>query len=207
MKKTRSKSSHRWLQEHEQDHFVRRARAEGYRSRAAFKLLEIQEKDQLIKKGMTIVDLGASPGSWSEVAVKLLNGTGRLIALDILPFRAMEDVEFIQGDFTEDETLSALQKIVGDGQVDLVISDMAPNMSGIVASDIPKSIYLAELALEFAIDVLPKGGALLMKAFHGEGFDDLVSRLHSHFTQVKIRKPKSSRSKSKEVYLVAMGYR
>jgi 23S rRNA (uridine2552-2'-O)-methyltransferase len=203
----RSKSSHRWLRSHFDDEFVKRARREGFRSRAVYKLDEIQHKDRILKPGMTIVDLGAAPGGWSQYAARVLRGQGRIIAMDILPMEPLDGVEFLQGDFREDEVLEALMVKIDDRAIDLVMSDMAPNISGMEAVDQPRSMYLAELAVDFAAQVLREGGDLLFKAFQGEGFDDLVKLLRGQYRQVRIRKPKASRPRSREVYVLARHYR
>ncbi|UCC56097.1 MAG: 23S rRNA (uridine(2552)-2'-O)-methyltransferase RlmE [Gammaproteobacteria bacterium] len=202
----RSKSSHRWLKSHFDDEYVKRAQREGYRSRAVYKLEEIQQKDRLLRPGMTLVDLGAAPGGWSQYAARLLRGKGRIIALDILPMEPLDGVEFLQVDFTEDESLDLLMELLGDDKVDLVMSDMAPNISGMDAVDQPRSMYLAELAVDFAAHVLRKGGDLLFKAFQGEGFDELIKALRLQYRQVRIRKPRASRPKSREVYVLARHY-
>jgi 23S rRNA (uridine2552-2'-O)-methyltransferase len=203
----RSKSSRRWLQEHFADEYVKKAQREGYRSRAVYKLEEIQLKDRLIRPGMTIVDLGAAPGSWSQYATRLLDGRGRIIATDILPMDSLPDVEFIQGDFRDETVFAALLAAIGDQPVDLVMSDIAPNISGVEAVDQPSSMYLAELAVDLAGRVLAPGGDLLFKAFQGEGFDQLIKDLRSRFTKLVIRKPKASRPRSREVYVLARGYK
>jgi len=203
----RSKSSHRWLRSHFDDEFVKHARREGFRSRAVYKLDEIQHKDRILKPGMTIVDLGAAPGGWSQYAARVLRGQGRIIAMDILPMEPLDGVEFLQGDFREDEMLEGLMVIIDDRAIDLVMSDMAPNISGMEAVDQPRSMYLAELAVDFAAQVLREGGDLLFKAFQGEGFDDLVKLLRGQYRQVRIRKPKASRPRSREVYVLARHYR
>ena len=203
----RSKSSHRWLRSHFDDEFVKRARREGFRSRAVYKLDEIQHKDRILKPGMTIVDLGAAPGGWSQYAARVLRGQGRIIAMDILPMEPLDGVEFLQGDFREDEVLETLMVKIDDRAIDLVMSDMAPNISGMEAVDQPRSMYLAELAVDFAAQVLREGGDLLFKAFQGEGFDDLVKLLRGQYRQVRIRKPKASRPRSREVYVLARHYR
>ena len=203
----RRKSSHRWLRSHFDDEFVKRARREGFRSRAVYKLDEIQHKDRILKPGMTIVDLGAAPGGWSQYAARVLRGQGRIIAMDILPMEPLDGVEFLQGDFREDEVLEALMVKIDDRAIDLVMSDMAPNISGMEAVDQPRSMYLAELAVDFAAQVLREGGDLLFKAFQGEGFDDLVKLLRGQYRQVRIRKPKASRPRSREVYVLARHYR
>lgn len=207
----RSKSSSRWLGEHFADEYVKRAQAEGWRSRAVFKLEEIDAKDRLIRPGMTIVDLGAAPGGWSQYAAKKLHGRGRIIALDILEMEPLEGVEILQGDFTDDEPLARLLALTnadaGQRTADLVMSDMAPNMSGMDAIDQPKGMYLAELALDLAVKVLKPGGAFLVKVFQGEGFDAYLNALKTHFARVVVRKPKASRARSREVYLLATGHR
>lgn len=203
----RSKSSQRWLKAHFNDEYVKRAQCEGYRSRAVYKLEEIQRKDRLLKPGITLVDLGAAPGGWSQYAARLLKGTGRIIALDRLPMDPLDAVEFLLGDFRENEVLDLLMEKTGDVRVDLVMSDMAPNISGMDVVDQPASIYLAELAVDFAGNVLGKGGDLLFKAFQGEGFDALIKSLRAQYRQVKIRKPRASRPKSREVYVLARHYR
>ncbi|HLU62499.1 MAG TPA: 23S rRNA (uridine(2552)-2'-O)-methyltransferase RlmE [Gammaproteobacteria bacterium] len=202
----RSRSSARWLDEHFSDEYVRRAQAEGWRSRAVFKLEEIDQKDRLIRPGMTIVDLGAAPGGWSQYCARKLKGKGRIIALDILDMEPIEGVEFLQGDFTEEEPLGRLLDATGH-RVDLVMSDMAPNMSGMDAIDQPKAMYLAELALDLAEQVLKPGGVFLVKVFQGEGFDEFLRRLRLRFAKVTVRKPKASRSRSRETYLLASGLR
>jgi len=201
----RSKSSHQWLKAHFDDEFVKRAQREGYRSRAVYKLEEIQQKDRLLRPGSVVVDLGAAPGGWSQYAARQLGPQGRIIALDILPMDDLPGVEFIEGDFREDEVLDSLMKTLGDAAVDLVMSDMAPNISGMEAVDQPRSMYLMELATDFAANVLCKGGDLLFKGFHGEGFDVLIRNLRSQYHKVLIRKPKASRPRSREVYVLAKG--
>ena len=203
----RTKSSRRWLKEHFDDEFVKRSQQEGFRSRAVYKLEEIDQKDHLIRPGMIVIDLGAAPGGWSQYAAKVLNGRGHIIAMDILPMDPLEGVEFLQGDFREDEVLDLLMEKINSTPVDLVMSDMAPNISGMEAVDQPRSMYLAELAVDFAARVLREGGDLLFKAFQGEGFDTLIKRLRSQYRQVKIRKPRASRPRSREVYVIARHYR
>lgn len=203
----RSRSSQRWLQEHHNDHWVLEARRQGYRSRACFKLLEIQEKDRILRPGMTVVDLGSAPGSWSQVAVRLIGERGRIVASDILFMDSLAGVEFIQGDFTEEAPVQAIRAAVGAGGADLVMSDMAPNMSGINAVDQAGAMYLVELALELAVGVLKPGGDLLVKVFQGEGVDAFRAALRQHFNQVLTRKPKASRPRSREIYLLARGRR
>jgi 23S rRNA (uridine2552-2'-O)-methyltransferase len=206
-KQSRSKSSGRWLQEHFDDHYVKLARKDGYRSRASYKLLELQEKDRLIKPGMTVVDLGAAPGGWSQVAARLVGGKGRVIASDILPMDSIADVEFIEGDFTEQAVLDSILESLNGQKADLVISDMAPNMSGMTAVDQPRSMYLVELALDLARQVLKPGGVFVSKVFQGEGFDELLREMRAEFATVKSRKPEASRPRSREVYQVAAGFR
>ena len=201
----RSKSSNQWLRSHFDDEYVKRAQREGYRSRAVYKLAEIQEKDRLIRPGMTIVDLGAAPGGWSQYAAGILKGQGRIVAMDILPMDELAGVEFIQGDFRDDEVFESLMKNLGQAKADLVLSDMAPNISGMGAVDQPRSMYRVELAVDFADKVLDEGGTLLCKVFQGEGFDPLLANLRSKYSKVLIRKPKASRSKSREVYMLARG--
>jgi 23S rRNA (uridine2552-2'-O)-methyltransferase len=199
-------SSKRWLREHFADPYVKQAHHAGLRSRAVYKLQEIIERDKLFKIGMTVVDLGAAPGSWSELAVKCVGQKGRVIALDILPMQPIEGVEFIQGDFTEDRVLDNLMSIVGNAKVDWVLSDIAPNMSGIESVDQPRLIAAAELALDFAIKVIEPskvGGGFLVKVFQGEGFDQFLVEVRKHFKKVVIRKPKASRGRSREVYILA----
>ena len=203
----RSKSSSRWLQEHFKDTYVKKAHATGARSRAVFKLEEIQQRDRLIKPNMTIVDLGAAPGGWSQFAAKTLKGQGRIIALDILPMPGLEGVEFIQGDFTSDEVLQALRGSLQGAKVDLVMSDIAPNMSGVGDVDQARAMHLAELALEFTREALRHGGSFLVKVFQGQGFQEYLKALRGDFHEVTARKPKSSRARSPEVYLLARNYR
>ena len=203
---SRSNSSTKWLQEHFNDFYVKKAHTEGYRSRAIYKLKEIDDKDHLLKPGMTVVDLGASPGGWTQLVSQKLSHSGKIFALDILPMDALPDVEFILGDFREDLVLEELQRKVPARSVDLVLSDMAPNMSGTVAVDILRAMYLAELAFDFSITMLKPGGTLLMKVFHGTGFEELVKQARQHFGKVVIRKPLASRSRSRETYLLAKGF-
>ncbi len=190
------------MQQHVTDHWVQQAQARGYRSRAAFKLLEIHEKDQLFRRGMTVVDLGSTPGSWSQVARELVGDEGRLFALDILPMDPLPRVDFIQGDFREDKVLAELESRLAGRQVDLVISDIAPNLSGNRTTDQARSIYLNELALDFASRWLRPGGHFVVKVFQGEGYPDFMEQMRQHFKQVLTRKPKASRDKSTEVYLL-----
>lgn len=203
----RSKSSARWLREHFTDEYVKRAQEEGYRSRAAYKLMEIDEKDRLLRPGLTVVDLGAAPGGWSQLAARLMGGQGAVIALDVLPMEPLPGVEFIQGDFRETAVLERLMAMLNGRPVDLVISDMAPNTSGIKAVDQPRGMYLAELALDFAGQCLRSGGDLLVKVFQGEGFDPFLKSLRAGFATVAPRKPKASRARSAERYLLARNYR
>jgi 23S rRNA (uridine2552-2'-O)-methyltransferase len=199
----KSKSSRRWLAEHIDDQYVKMARQQGFRSRAAFKLTELDEKYRLMRKGMRVVDLGAAPGSWTQVVSRILGDSGQVIALDILPMEPLAGVTFIQGDFTEDEPLALLEATLDGQNVDLVLSDLAPNMSGMGAVDQPRIMYLAELALAFAEKWLEPGGNLVVKVFHGEGFDDYVKQTRSVFEKVKVCKPSASRSRSREVYVLA----
>ncbi len=193
------------MQEHLNDEFVKRAQKEGYRARAAYKLIEIDDKDKLIKPGMTIVDLGSTPGSWSQVAVQRLKGNGKVIALDILDMTGIAGVTFIQGDFREEAVLKQLQEAINNKPVDLVIADMAPNISGVKDVDQAGAAYLTELALEFSRDWLKPNGNFLVKVFIGAGFDDIVKTMRLHFDKVVTRKPKASRDRSSEVYLLGLG--
>ena len=202
---TRSKSSQRWLKEHFSDPYVKKAQAEGLRSRAAYKLEELVERDRLLKPHMTVVDLGAAPGGWSQWIRHELGATGRVIALDILEMPTLAGVEFLHGDFRDDAVLSQLESALGGEPVDLVLSDMAPNMSGVDAVDLPRAMHLAELAMEFADHHLRLGGTLLIKLFQGVGFDDYVRELRRRYTKVAIRKPAASRRRSTEVYALAQG--
>ncbi|AEA66934.1 MULTISPECIES: 23S rRNA (uridine(2552)-2'-O)-methyltransferase RlmE [Pseudomonas] len=203
----RSKTSLKWLQEHFNDPFVKMAQKDGYRSRASYKLLEIQERDRLIRPGMSVIDLGAAPGGWSQVTSRLIGGQGTLIASDILEMDSIPDVTFIQGDFTEDAVLAQILEAVGKNEVDLVISDMAPNMSGLASVDMPRSMFLCELALDLATRVLKPGGDFLIKVFQGEGFDEYHKSVRKQFEKVTTRKPKSSRDRSREQYLLGRGFR
>ena len=201
-----SKSSKKWLQEHFNDVYVKKAQAEGYRSRAIYKLKEIDEKERLFKPGMTVIDLGAAPGGWTQYVSEKLGGYGTIVALDILPMDALAGVECILGDFQEDSVLEQLMSLVPVRSIDVVLSDMSPNMSGNVAIDIPRAMYLTELAFDFSSKMLKPGGVMLMKVFHGTGFDDLVKQVRLQFERVVIRKPLASRSRSRETYLLAKGY-
>ena len=204
---SRSKSSGRWLQEHFDDEYVRLAQAQGYRSRAVFKLKEILEKDRFIRPGMTIVDLGAAPGGWSQYLRPLLGKTSKLVALDILEIDPIEGVDFIQGDFREAEVLQALTDVLSGAVVDVVLSDMAPNMSGNKGVDQPGAMYLAELALDTAKTLLRKDGCFLVKVFQGEGFEAYQKEVQGLFGKTVIRKPKASRPRSNEVYLLGKGFK
>ncbi|AXH63779.1 23S rRNA (uridine(2552)-2'-O)-methyltransferase RlmE [Providencia huaxiensis] len=203
--KKRSASSSRWLQEHFSDKYVQQAQKKGLRSRAWFKLEEIQQGDKIFKPGMTVVDLGAAPGGWSQYVVSQIGHNGRVIACDLLPMDPIVGVDFLQGDFRDEAVLAALLERVGDKKVQVVMSDMAPNMSGTPAVDIPRSMYLVELALDMCRSVLAPGGSFIVKVFQGEGFDDYLRDIRSLFTKVKVRKPESSRARSREVYIVATG--
>ena len=203
----RSKTSKSWLREHFDDKYVKQAQIDGYRSRSAYKLLELQEKDKLIRLGMTIVDLGAAPGGWSQVAATLAGDAGQVVALDILPMDPIPRVAFVQGDFREETVYSRLLDLINNRPIDLVISDMSPNISGLKAVDIPRAMYLAELALELAMQVLSPGGCFLVKVFQGEGFQAYRGQILKQFTSLVTRKPESSRSRSREVYLLARGFR
>jgi 23S rRNA (uridine2552-2'-O)-methyltransferase len=203
----RSKTSQNWLKEHFNDPYVKMAQKDGYRSRASYKLLEIQEKDRLIRPGMTVIDLGAAPGGWSQVTSRLIGGQGRLIASDILEMDSIPDVTFIQGDFTEDAVLANILEAVGNTQVDLVISDMAPNMSGTPEVDMPKAMFLCELALDLAERILKPGGNFVIKIFQGEGFDSYLKDARKKFDKIQMIKPDSSRGSSREQYMLAWGYR
>lgn len=203
----RSKSSQRWLKEHFDDPFVKQAQKDGYRSRASYKLLEIQEKDHILKNGMTVIDLGAAPGGWSQVVSRIIGEHGRLIASDILSMDSIADVTFIQGDFTDDKVFETLLETINHQPVDLVISDMAPNMSGMRSVDQTKAMLLCELALDMALKVLKPGGCFLIKIFQGEGFDAYLQMVRQSFDKVQIRKPNSSRDRSREQYLLAKGFK
>ncbi|MBX2823796.1 MAG: 23S rRNA (uridine(2552)-2'-O)-methyltransferase RlmE [Gammaproteobacteria bacterium] len=199
----RSKSSGRWLREHEEDRFVQQARRENYRSRAVYKLIEIDAREQLLTEGITVVELGAAPGGWTQYIERKLGHRGRIIATDILPMDALGDVEFIQGDFTEQSVLDALIAAMGDARADLVLSDMAPNMSGVAVSDQARAMYLAELALDTASRLLKPGGHFVTKMFQGRGFEEICTEMRQTFEKLHIRKPEASRSRSSEIYAVA----
>jgi 23S rRNA (uridine2552-2'-O)-methyltransferase len=203
----KSQSSRRWLSEHFRDEYVKRARQEGLRSRAVFKLKELDERHRLLKPGMTVVDLGAAPGGWSEYAAGRVGKQGRVMALDILPMEPVEGVTFIQGDFREDRVLEELRCAIDQRPVQLVLSDMAPNLSGMKAVDQPRAMHLAELALELAREVLAPGGAFLIKLFQGEGSDAFLREVRKSFAACSIKKPDASRARSREVYLLASGFK
>ncbi|KAF0812583.1 Ribosomal RNA large subunit methyltransferase E [Andreprevotia sp. IGB-42] len=198
----RTKSSNAWLHEHVNDHYVHQAQKDGFRARAAYKLLEINDKDRLIRQGMWVADLGAAPGSWSQVAAKLVGGQGRVFALDILEMPFIPGVDFIQGDFREEAVLAEYTRLLGGREVDLVICDIAPNITGNAVTDQARSFYLCELALEFARDHLKPGGDFLVKVFQGSGYNEYMTEMRATFTQVLSRKPKASRDRSTEMYLL-----
>lgn len=202
----RSKSSQRWLGEHFSDEFVKKAQQEGYRSRAVYKLKEIQEKDRIIQPCMKMLDLGAAPGGWSQYATQLIGRKGRIVASDILPLDPLPFVEFVLGDFRDDAVLAEILGLLGDDKADLVISDMAPNMSGVDAVDQPRAVHLCELALDMARQVLKPGGAFLVKLFQGAGSEEYMREVRSSFKTVKVRKPAASRPRSREVYVLAQGF-
>jgi len=202
----RSKTSKKWLKDHFDDVYVKKSKEEGYRSRASYKLLEIQRRDMLFKSGMTVLDLGAAPGGWSQVAAELVGKRGRVLASDILPMDSIANVEFVQGNFAERQVLDELLNRLSGARADLVISDMAPNMSGIKDIDQPQVMYLAELALDMSKSVLKPGAYFLVKVFQGEGFESFRQELRKNFDTVKTRKPKASRPKSREIYLLAGDY-
>ncbi len=206
-KKKRSASSTRWLKEHFDDQYVQKAQKLGLRSRAVFKIEEIQQRDRLIRSGMTVVDLGAAPGGWSQYSVEQVGDKGRVIACDILPMDPIAGVDFLQGDFREEAVLAALLERVGDSKVDVVMSDMAPNMSGTPAVDQPRSMYLVELALDMCKQVLAPNGSFVVKVFQGVGSEEYLKEVRALFTSVKVRKPDSSRARSREVYIVATGFK
>ena len=202
----RSKSSQRWLGEHFSDEFVKKAQQEGYRSRAVYKLKEIQEKDRIIQPCMKVLDLGAAPGGWSQYATQLIGRKGRIVASDILPLDPLPFVEFVLGDFRDDAVLAEILGLLGDDKADLVISDMAPNMSGVDAVDQPRAVHLCELALDMARQVLKPGGAFLVKLFQGAGSEEYMREVRSSFKTVNVRKPAASRPRSREVYVLAQGF-
>ena len=200
------KRDQKWLDRHVNDPFVQKAQVDGYRSRAAYKLIALDEKDHLFKKGMTVVDLGAAPGGWLQIAKALVGPKGKVIGIDLLPIEPIDGVDFIQGDFRDDEPYQKLLELTKDQPVDLVMSDLAPNLSGNKGIDMPRVIYLLDLALEFAQQTLKPEGTLLMKAFHGEGLEAYVKNLKQYFKVVKWRKPEASRAKSSEIYILAQGF-
>ena len=202
MKNARSRKT--WIKDHVNDFFVKQANKDGYRSRAAYKLIEISERDNLLKPGMTVVDLGATPGGWSQVAANKVGLNGRVFSLDVLEMKTLPGVTFIQGDFEEESTLTELRKKLGERSVDLVISDMSPNISGIAISDQARCMYLAELALEFSIAQLNSDGNFLVKVFQGSGFEQFMNTMRMSFKQVSTRKPKASRGRSNEIYLLGL---
>jgi 23S rRNA (uridine2552-2'-O)-methyltransferase len=202
----RSKTSNRWLEEHVNDPYVKRAQVDGYRARAAYKLIELNDKDKLIRPGHLVVDLGSAPGSWSQIAGRLVGVKGRVVASDILPMDSLENVDFIQGDFTEESVFKQIMDLLGGSQADLVICDMAPNISGVAVADQAASMYLVELALDMARKVLKSKGDFVAKVFQGEGFEDYVKEVRTSFAKVVIRKPDASRPRSREVYVVAKGF-
>ena len=203
----RSKTSAGWLKEHFDDEYVKRAQQEGYRSRASYKLLELNERDHLVKPGMTVVDLGAAPGGWAQIAADIVGRKGQVIALDILPMDPIPEVIIVEGDFREEAVLQQLLSEIDGRPVDLVMSDMAPNISGMNTVDQPRAMYLADLALDLARNVLKPGGDFVAKIFQGEGFEAYMKELRSSFAKVQIRKPKASRPRSREVYVVARSYK
>ncbi|WP_150910944.1 23S rRNA (uridine(2552)-2'-O)-methyltransferase RlmE [Marinobacter halotolerans] len=203
----RSKTSDRWLKEHFDDVWVKKSREDGYRSRASYKLIELDKKDRIFRPGQVVVDLGAAPGGWSQVAVERVGDQGAVIASDILGMDAIAGVDFVRGDFTEQAVLDELLGLLGDRQADVVISDMAPNMSGMAAVDIPTAMGLVELALDMACQVLKPGGVFAAKVFQGEGFESLLSEMRKSFTTVVSRKPDSSRARSREIYQVCKGFK
>jgi 23S rRNA (uridine2552-2'-O)-methyltransferase len=203
----RSKSSGSWLSRHVRDPYVRQAQKDGYRSRSAYKLIELNEKDHLIRPGMRIMDLGSAPGGWSQVAGRIVGAKGRVLATDILPMDGLANVDFIQGDFTDEKIVQQLLDWLGGGKFDLIISDIAPNITGIASADQASSIYFLELALDTVCKTLKPGGTFVAKMFQGVGSDAYVKTLRGHFEKVAIRKPAASRKESREVYLVAKGFR
>ncbi len=203
----RSKSSSRWLQEHVSDPYVKRAQKEGYRARSSYKLLELDERDRLLRPGLRVVDLGAAPGGWSQVAARRVGDKGHVLATDILPMDALAGVDFIQGDFREESVLAEILERLGGEPVDLVLSDMSPNISGVSSADQAASIYLLELALDMVRRVLKPGGTFVAKLFQGAGSDEYLKEVRAAFEKVAIRKPAASRSRSREVYVVAKGFK
>ena len=203
----RSKSSRRWLDEHVNDPFVKRAQKDGLRSRSSYKLIELNEKDKLIRPGMLVMDLGSAPGGWSQVAGGIVGEKGRVLATDILPMGGLDNVDFVQGDFTEDAVFQQVLDMLDGRQPDLIVSDIAPNISGVAAADQAASMYLVELTLDMVRQVLKPGGNYVVKVFQGEGSDEFLKDVRSSFEKVVIRKPEASRPRSREVYLVAKGFK
>jgi 23S rRNA (uridine2552-2'-O)-methyltransferase len=203
----RSKSSHQWLQEHVNDPYVKQAQRDGYRSRASYKLIQLHEKDKLIRPGMLVVDLGSAPGGWSQVAARLVGEKGRVVATDILPMDPLQNVEFIQGDFTDEAVLNEILRLLGGHKPDLILCDIAPNISGVSSADQASSMYLVELALDFARQALEPHGDFVAKVFQGAGSDAYLKDVRTSFDKVLVRKPAASRSRSREVYLVAKGFK
>jgi 23S rRNA (uridine2552-2'-O)-methyltransferase len=203
----RSKTSNRWLEEHVNDPYVKRAQVDGYRARAAYKLIELNEKDKLIRSGNLVVDLGSAPGSWSQIAGRMVGVKGRVVASDILPMDTLENVDFIQGDFTEESVFNQIMDLLGGNKADVVISDMSPNISGVAVADQASSMHLVELALDMARNVLKPKGDFVAKVFQGEGFDEYVKEVRTRFDKVVIRKPDASRPRSREVYVVGKGFK
>lgn len=203
----RSKSSNRWLEEHVNDPYVKKAQVDGYRSRASYKLLELIDKDRLVRPGMLVLDLGSTPGGWSQVVAPLVGRQGRVIASDILPMTPINHVDFVLGDFTEDEVFNQIMERIGGAGVDLVMSDMAPNISGVDAADQASSMYLVELALDMARQTLKPGANFVAKVFHGEGYEQYLKDMRGSFDKVVVRKPEASRSRSREVYVVGKGFK
>ncbi len=203
----RSKSSNNWLSEHVNDPYVKRAQVDGYRTRASYKLIELIDKDKLVRPGMVVVDLGSAPGGWSQVVAPLVGAKGRVVASDILPMNAIAEVDFIQGDFTEETVFDQIMDLIGDAPIDVVISDMAPNISGVNAADQASSMYLVELALDMAKQILKPKGSFVAKVFQGEGYDEYLKEVRASFDKVLIRKPEASRARSREVYFVAKGFK
>ncbi|MBE1298518.1 MAG: 23S rRNA (uridine(2552)-2'-O)-methyltransferase RlmE [Alteromonadaceae bacterium] len=203
----RSKTSKKWMEEHVNDPYVKKAQVDGYRSRASYKLIEINEKDKLFRPGSVVMDLGSAPGGWSQIVAPIVGESGRVIASDILHMDSIIDVDFIQGDFTEETVYNQILDVLGDDRVDVVISDMAPNLSGVNTADQYSSLYLVELALDMARNVLQPGGSFCAKVFQGVGYDEYVKDVRSSFNKVIVRKPAASRPRSREVYLVATGFK
>ena len=203
----RSKTSSRWLQEHVNDPYVKQAQKEGYRSRSAYKLIQLNERDRLLRPGMLVVDLGAAPGGWSQVAGRIVGAKGRVVASDILPMDGLNQVDFVQGDFTDQGVFDEILALLGGRKADIVICDISPNISGVDSADQAASIYLVELALDMACKVLKANGDFVAKVFQGEGSDQYLKDVRQHFTKLSVRKPDASRSRSREVYLVAKGFK